>query len=90
MKIRKPRVSGLIRYPGGKGKLLAEILSRLQRMFALLGPEAEFREPFLGGGAVGLSLLAGNPGIRRAWLNGVVPGLRSRLEDDPPLRQFLA
>jgi hypothetical protein len=32
----------------------------------------------------------GNPGIRRAWLNGVVPGLRSRLEADPPLRRFLA
>src|SRR5208337_3210054 len=38
-------------------------------MFADLGTDTEYREPFLGGVAVGLSLLAENQGIRRAWLN---------------------
>jgi DNA adenine methylase len=38
-------------------------------MFDRVGPDAEYKEPFLGAGAVGLSLLAANPGIRRAWLN---------------------
>ena len=66
---RKGIPSGLIRYPGGKAKLLKLINTRLQRMFSEVGMTAEFREPFLGGGAVGLSLLAENQGIRRAWLN---------------------
>ena len=38
-------------------------------------PNAEFREPFLGAGAVGLSLLAANPGIKRAWLNDADPAM---------------
>ena len=67
--------SGLIRYPGGKTKLLRVINSRLQRMFSEVGMTAEFREPFLGGGAVGLSLLAENQAIRRAWLNDRDPAM---------------
>ena len=66
---------GLIRYPGGKSKLLKVINSRLQRMVAELGPDAEYREPFFGAGAVGLSLLAANPGIKRAWLNDADPAM---------------
>src|SRR5208283_2385768 len=72
---RKGIPSGLIRYPGGKAKLLKIINSRLQQMFADLGTDTEYREPFLGGGAVGLSLLAENQGIRRAWPNErLLPG----------------
>jgi DNA adenine methylase len=71
----KPRPSGLIRYPGGKAKLLKHINTRLQRMSANLGPDAEYREPFLGAGAVGLSLLAANPGLRRVWLNDADPAI---------------
>ena len=71
----KMRPSGLIRYPGGKAKLLKHINSRLQRMVADLGPDAEYREPFFGAGAVGLSLLAANPGIKRAWLNDADPAM---------------
>ncbi len=66
---RKGIPSGLIRYPGGKAKLLKLINTRLQKMFSEVGMTAEVREPFLGGGAVGLSLLAENQAIRRAWLN---------------------
>jgi DNA adenine methylase len=71
----KTRPSGIIRYPGGKTKLLKIIHSRLQRMVADIGPDGEYREPFLGAGAVGLSLLAANPGIKRAWLNDVDPAM---------------
>lgn len=73
----KMRPSGLIRYPGGKAKLLKHINSRLQRMFVNLGTDVEFREPFFGAGSVGLSLLAANPGIKRAWLNDADPALAS-------------
>jgi DNA adenine methylase len=44
-------------------------------MFANLGPDAEYREPFFGAGAIGLSLLSENPAIRRAWLNDADPGM---------------
>jgi site-specific DNA-adenine methylase len=37
-------------------------------MFLELGPDAEYREPFFGGGAVGLAFLNEHPG-RPAWLN---------------------
>ena len=68
-RMTKPRPSGLIRYPGGKAKLLRVINSRLQRMVAELELDAEYREPFFGAGSVGLSLLAANSGIKRAWIN---------------------
>jgi len=71
----KQRPSGLIRYPGGKAKLLKHINSRLERMVSDLGSDAEYREPFFGAGAVGLSLLAGNQRIRRAWLNDADPAM---------------
>jgi DNA adenine methylase len=74
-KVDNRKLSGLMRYPGGKAKLLNVINGRLQRIFAKLRPEAEFREPFFGAGAVGMSLLAQNPGIRRAWLNDADPGI---------------
>jgi DNA adenine methylase len=74
-RVTKPRPSGLIRYPGGKTKLLKIINSRLQRMIAEFSPDAEFREPFFGAGSVGLSLLAANPGTRRAWLNDADPAM---------------
>lgn len=66
--VRNGQMSGLIRYPGGKGKLLKEIFPRLTRMATACGPRAEYREPFFGGGAVGLSLLSSGP-TRKAWLN---------------------
>ena len=66
--------TGLIRYPGGKRKLLGPIASRLSSMFSDLSPEAEYREPFFGAGEVGLALLKQQPG-RRAWLNDGDPAL---------------
>lgn len=72
-KSKKARVSGLIRYPGGKSKLRGVINPRLRRIFAGLSADAEYREPFFGAGAVGLGLLAENLGVRRAWLNDADP-----------------
>lgn len=72
---RKAQITGLIRYPGGKTRLCKVINSRLNRMFASLRPDAEYREPFFGAGAIGLSLLSENPAIRRAWINDVDPAM---------------
>jgi len=41
-----------IRYPGGKQKFKSEILAKLQ-----LHPSLEYREPFFGGGSIGLEVL---------------------------------
>jgi DNA adenine methylase len=69
---RKPRrvtpAKSLFRYPGGKQKWMRPILSRLAPMLEEVGPDGEYREPFLGGGAVAIAILKGRPG-RRAWLN---------------------
>ncbi len=69
------RQLSLIRYPGGKSKLLGEITGRLRRMFRRLGPDAEYREPFFGAGAVGLALLGYNPSVRCAWVNDCDPAM---------------
>ncbi|OJW27354.1 MAG: hypothetical protein BGO49_27610 [Planctomycetales bacterium 71-10] len=69
------RQSGLIRYPGGKRKLLGEIMTRLAQMRRHLGPDAEYREPFFGAGAVGLAFLGHNPAARNAWLNDRDPAM---------------
>jgi DNA adenine methylase len=74
-RIRKMQVTGLVRYPGGKSKLRKVINTRLQRMLADLGTNAEYREPFFGAGSVAISLLAANPEIRRAWLNDLDPAM---------------
>jgi DNA adenine methylase len=67
------KVSSLIRYPGGKGKLLKPFLSELLRHDRTY----EYREPFFGGGAVGLGYLAANPEANKVWLNDKDPGISS-------------
>jgi DNA adenine methylase len=74
-RVRKTQLKGLVRYPGGKSKLLKFVNLRLQRMFAQLGPDAEFREPFLGSGAVALAVFGQNSQVRRAWINDADPGM---------------
>lgn len=69
------RQAGLIRYPGGKSKLLAEVTTRLGRMRRHVGPDAEYREPFFGAGAVGLAFLGRNPPVGSAWLNDRDPAM---------------
>ena len=48
----------MIRYPGGKAKLKKQICSRL------ICDDLQYREPFFGGGSIGLSLLPKN-----MWIN---------------------
>ena len=69
-----------VRYLGGKSKLRKVINTRLQRMLAEVGPDAEYREAFFGAGGLGLSLLAANPGIKRAWLNDADPAMATLWE----------
>lgn len=71
---RQGRVTGLMRYAGGKTKLRKPILARLDAMFRALGPLAEYREPFVGAGGVALPFLRDQPG-RAAWLNDGDPSL---------------
>ncbi len=54
------------RYPGGKSKLRNKITRRL---IERLSGGMEYREPFFGGGSIGLQILANNPGIKKIWIN---------------------
>jgi len=58
---------GLVRYPGGKSKLRDRIAMRLAEQAAHDG--LEYREPFFGGGGIGLKLLADNRDMTRLWIN---------------------
>jgi len=55
------------RYPGGKAKLRQTILSRLVK--ASRYRDVQYREPFFGGGSIGVQLLIENPEIKRIWIN---------------------
>jgi DNA adenine methylase len=75
---KKPRrvmpAKSLMRYAGGKQGMLRHILPRLARMILDIGPDAEYREPFLGGGAVAMAILKEHPG-RPGWLNDADPAV---------------
>ena len=66
-------VNGLFRYPGGKGKLSDQILRTILAFYEKY-PGLEYREPFIGGGSIGLRLLQ-NPVIQKAWLNDFDAGI---------------
>ena len=55
----------LFRYPGGKSKLSAPIIAELN---ALYKPGMEYREPFFGGGSIGLKFLEHNK-PNKIWIN---------------------
>ena len=55
------------RYPGGKSKLRDQIAQRLAEQAEHDG--LEFREPFFGGGSIGLKLLSDNTEMRKIWIN---------------------
>lgn len=55
------------RYPGGKSKLRTEIIHKL---LSKLGSSfLQYREPFFGGGGIGLRLLEIAPNIKDVWIN---------------------
>lgn len=60
------------RYPGGKSKLKNEIALRALPMMEDVD---EYREPFFGGGSVGLHLLPQAPWVKHVWLNDIDPGI---------------
>jgi DNA adenine methylase len=69
--------NALLRYPGSKTRALKTILGILRRYFESEGWDAEYREPFFGGGSVGFGLLGRCPQVRRAWFNDRDPAVCS-------------
>jgi len=59
------QVQSFFRYPGGKSKLRDKILGHLINLS--IGKK-EYREPFFGGGGIGLSFIENNP-IKKLWIN---------------------
>ncbi len=55
-----------LRYPGGKSRVA-------KRLCAFIPPHTEYREPFLGGGAIFFY----NPKAAKSWLNDLHPGLHA-------------
>jgi DNA adenine methylase len=60
------KVSSFFRYPGGKSKLRGEITAILNRLID--GEDVQYREPFFGGGSIGLNMVSTH-GIRKLWMN---------------------
>jgi len=60
------------RYPGGKTKLKPKIVEALR---GRKDDAEEYREPFFGGGVIGIEFMKENPNIRRAWFNDFDIGL---------------
>lgn len=61
------------RYPGGKNKLKNAISSHLNLYGFKEG--LEYREPFFGGGSVGVQFLGDNPNFKNVWINDKDPGI---------------
>ena len=59
--------TSFFRYPGGKSKLRNQIAKRLAEQAGHDG--LEYREPFFGGGSIGLKLLSENTNITKLWIN---------------------
>src|SRR5690242_4366828 len=63
------------RYPGGKSKLREQIAAKLK---AIAGTaDLEYREPFFGGGSIGLLFLKENQNLKRIWINDFDLGISS-------------
>lgn len=63
------------RYPGGKSKLRNEIAERLN-LYAQ-NTDLEYREPFFGGGSIGLNFLHDHPSWLKLWINDKDAGVAS-------------
>lgn len=60
-------MSSFFRYPGGKSKLREQIVRTLSVQAG--DRELQYREPFFGGGSIGLKLLQDNHQIKSIWIN---------------------
>jgi DNA adenine methylase len=65
----------MLRYPGGKSKIKTPILNKLNYLFNKY-PSHEYREPFFGGGSIGLELIK-NSNIFKIWINDIDKGISS-------------
>jgi len=63
------------RYPGGKSKIKDQISSHLNAYAHK--HELEYREPFFGGGSVGLTFINDNPHWHKIWINDKDVGVAS-------------
>lgn len=61
----------LIRYPGGKNKIKNKILDSIINLESF--HSMEYREPFFGGGSIGLALI--EHGIKNIWINDRDPAM---------------
>jgi len=60
------------RYPGGKSKLRIQITNALNKWSS---DTTEYREPFFGGGCIGIEFLKCNPNIKDIWINDKDDGI---------------
>ena len=73
----------ILRYPGNKWRFRAVILARLARYEGW----TQFREPFVGAGAIGIAMIAAHP-RRDVWINDLDTGtfcVWKALRDHPDL-----
>lgn len=61
------------RYPGGKSKLRNRIAVKLNEISNTC--DLEYREPFFGGGSIGLKFLQDKQDLKRMWINDFDPGI---------------
>lgn len=64
---------GFFRYPGGKSKLRKQIATKLKEIAT--GNHLEYREPFYGGGSIGLLVLEEMLELERIWINDFDSGV---------------
>ena len=68
-------MTSFFRYPGGKSKLLG-IISKHLSLYSQ-DTSFEYREPFFGGGSVGIRFIADNPKWKNIWVNDKDIGVSS-------------
>lgn len=82
---------GFFRYPGGKNKLSKIILPRIQEVFSKNNEIKEYREPFFGGGSIGLKVFDFT--VDNFWINdydyGIYAIWQSILYDAENLKHLL-
>ena len=68
-------MSSFFRYPGGKSKLRNQITCKLNEIASY--NNLEYREPFFGGGSIGLLVFEEKPTLQRIWINDFDLGISS-------------
>lgn len=71
-------MASLFRYPGGKSKIKYNIINTLTEILnSYECDNCEYREPFFGGGSIGINLIKSYPKIRNIWINDIDYGISS-------------